>query len=718
MGQREKIFHDSWYRIADQRITLRPSVKIHRQVFRGEVWYVLHDPYTNQFFRFPSEVYEFIARLSSRKTVDEIWNDLVTHTPESAPTQGNIINLLSQLYQGNLIHSDLPPDSVRLFERYEKRETTKIKMTLLNLLFARIPLYDPDRLLKSIFPFIKVLFGPVGIALWVFAVGTGIKLLIDNIQIAMQQTQGILAPSNLFLLYLAIAGGKLFHEFGHSAAVRRFGGEVHTMGIMFLMLTPLPYMDATAAWAFRNKWKRLLVGASGMIFELFIAALAIIVWANTADGILHSLAYNMAVAGSVSSILFNINPLLRYDGYYMLSDLTDTPNLQQLCKKETTYLLEKYLFGKKDSVAIGMSRKESFLMVLYNLASTGYRFLVFGSLLFIVSTKILLLAIIMGTYLVISWMVVPLVKGVKYLFTDPSLSRVRGRAIQVTGAVVAAVLLFLTLIPFPFWFKAPGVLKTEAFKNVTNQTAGVVKKVYVKSGDQVCNGDTLYLMANEELKLTRKGAQAAITEVESLYRKAIHMSQAELMPLENRRKMLYEKRSHIDSQLIDLAVRAPIDGYWYSPSSVHFYNRWIPKGTLVGQLINKERFFFVSAVSQKDIGQLFMRSVTGTEIRFKGQAGSNILIDTMIIIPMEQSRLPSSALGYMKGGEIPVKTTDSSGTEVAEPFYEVRVGVIKNDRVALRHGRSGVIKISLGNQPLLFQWVRRLRQLIQKNYKV
>lgn len=718
MSTREKIFHDSWYRIADQRITLRPSVRIQRQFFRGELWYVLHDPYTNQFFRFPPEVYEFIARMSTRKSVNEIWNELVTHMPETAPTQGNIINLLSQLYQANLIHSELSPDSKRLFERYEKRETKKMQMQMLNLLFARIPVYDPDSLLKSLLPLIRLLFGPAGLFIWLVMIGAGLKSFFDNFNLALQQSQGILAPSNLILLYAAVACVKLIHEFGHAAAVRRFGGEVHTLGIMFLMLTPLPYMDATAAWAFRNKWKRVLVGASGMLFELFVAALAFIVWANTADGVLHSLAYNMAFAASVSSILFNINPLLKYDGYYMLSDVVDTPNLQQQGHMETNFFLEKFLFGRKDGISVASSKKESVLLILYSIVSTIYRFIVFGGLLFFVSTKLLLLAVIMGIYLFLSWMIVPFVKGVKYIVSGPGIARVRGRAILVSSTAIAGIILFLSGVPFPLRFKSPGILKAESFQNVTNNTAGVVRAVYVKSGDLVNKGDTLYTMDNKELELKRREGLAAIEEVEASYRLALFSSQDQLKSLQTQRQVLQEKLNHLDSQLVQLTIKAPIDGVWYSPSSVHFLNRWIPKGTSVGQLINKDKFFFISAVSQREIGQLFLRQVTGSVIRFKGQAGNEIEIDTMIIIPMEQNRLPSSALGFMGGGEIAVKTGDSSGTEAAEPFYEVRMGIIEHKDVALMHGRTGIVSFSLGHQPLLWQWARKVRQLIQKNYKV
>jgi putative peptide zinc metalloprotease protein len=718
MSTRDKIFHDSWYRIANQRITIRPSVRIQRQVYRGEVWYVLHDSYANQFFRFPAEVYEFIARMNARKTVDQIWNELTNRMPETAPTQGDIINLLAQLFQGNLIHSELSPDSVRLFERYSKRENKKRRMQLLNILFARIPLYDPNALLRFLSPVIQRIFSPAGLIVWLVVLGLGINAFLENFSLAVQQSEGILAPSNLFLLYLATVGVKLIHEFGHGAAVRRFGGEVHTFGIMLLMLTPFPYMDATAAWGFRNKWNRILVGASGMLFELFVAAVAIIIWAHTGDGVLHSLTYNIALAASVSSILFNSNPLLKYDGYYMFSDYIGIPNLQQQGQKETTFFIEKYLFGKKNAVPVGSTPKESVWLIVYHILSSMYRFIVFGGLLLFISTKYLLLAILMGIMLFISWMIMPLVNGIKYLATDPGIARVRGRAIQVTLAILSLIIAFIALVPFPLRFIAPGVLKAESFQNVANNTAGIVRTVCVKSGDAVHKGDTLYRMSNDELVIKRREAGAEISEVDANYRLALFASRAELLPLETQRKVLQSRLDHIDSQLVQLTVRAPIDGNWYSPSSVNFVNRWIPKGTSFGQLINRDKYYFISVISQREIGQLFSRQVTGTFIRLKGQAHISLSIDTMIIIPMEQNRLPSSALGYLKGGDVAVKATDSSGVITTEPFYEVRVGVVPGDGVSLLHGRSGFVSVSLGRQPLLVQWARKIRQIIQKNYKV
>ena len=247
MKQERQIFHESWYRIANQRICLRATVKVRRQLFRGTRWYILYDPFSNQFFRLRPPAYEFVARLSNTRTVEEVWREVMECNPQDAPGQEEVIHLLAQLYHANLLHYQLPPDTTKLFERYKQRKQRILKANLLNIMFLRIPLWDPDNFLKRLLPFIRVIMSPIGTIFWSGIVIFAVKEVIDHFSEFRVQSQGILAPSNLFLLYLGAVIVKTLHEFGHAFAVRRFGGEVHTMGIMFLIFTPFPYMDATAA---------------------------------------------------------------------------------------------------------------------------------------------------------------------------------------------------------------------------------------------------------------------------------------------------------------------------------------------------------------------------------------------------------------------------------------------------------------------------------------
>ncbi|MEE9308612.1 MAG: PqqD family peptide modification chaperone, partial [Spirochaetia bacterium] len=431
MIEESKIFHESWYRIANEHICLRASVQIRRQRFRGSLWYVLYDPFNNEFFRLRPSAYRFVARLNLNQTVEEVWKEVMSQHPDDAPGQEDVIQLLAQLYHANLLHYDLPADSAKLFERYRERKQKIRRATLMSIMFFRIPLFDPDNLLKRLLPLARVVMSPFGVALWIGVVAGAIKALIDNWAQVGVQTQAILAPTNLPLLYLALILIKTLHEFGHAFAVRRFGGEVHTMGIMFLIFNPLPYMDATAAWAFRSKWKRVFVGAAGIITEVFVAACAVFIWANTGPGVINALAYNMMFIASVSTVLFNINPLLRFDGYYILSDLLDIPNLHAQSSQHLRHLVERYAFGYKKSQSPAVNFSEGFWLTFFGILSGLYKLVVFTTILLFVADRFLLLGILMAVVCAVTWIMAPLIRLVQYLASSPRLERTRLRAILV-----------------------------------------------------------------------------------------------------------------------------------------------------------------------------------------------------------------------------------------------------------------------------------------------
>jgi putative peptide zinc metalloprotease protein len=291
MAKPGKTFSESWHRVAGLKVSLRPTVKVRKQFFRGQRWYILHDPFNNQFFRLRPEAHDFVSRLRPDRTVEEIWAECLDRYPDEAPGQEDVIQLLTQLYFANLLYFETPADSEKLFERYKKRRQREVKSKLLSIMFIRIPLLDPENILRRSIAVIKYLVSPAGAVLWLLVVAAAVKLVMDRFDEATDQVQGILAPDNLLLLYAGLIVIKSLHEFGHAIVCKRFGGEVHTMGVMLLVFTPLPYMDATSSWAFRSRWQRALVGGAGMITEVFVAALATFLWAYTGPGTLHSLAY-------------------------------------------------------------------------------------------------------------------------------------------------------------------------------------------------------------------------------------------------------------------------------------------------------------------------------------------------------------------------------------------------------------------------------------------
>ncbi|MFM7567100.1 MAG: peptidase M50, partial [Betaproteobacteria bacterium] len=265
-------FSESWHRIAEARIGLLPSVQVQRQRFGGADWYVLQDRFTQRFFRLTPQAWRFVSRLSPRRTVDEAWREALEQFPTDAPSQHEVIQLLGQLHQSNLLYFRSQPDSAEIFDRYRQFKQRELYGKLLGFLYLRIPVLNPNDWLNSIRPLINAMVSVPAAILWLIVVAIGAKAVVENLPQIANQSQGILALDNLIWLYLCMAGMKVLHELAHAFVCKRFGGEVHVFGIMLLVLAPLPYVDATASWAFRSRYERALVGAVGVLSELFMAA--------------------------------------------------------------------------------------------------------------------------------------------------------------------------------------------------------------------------------------------------------------------------------------------------------------------------------------------------------------------------------------------------------------------------------------------------------------
>jgi putative peptide zinc metalloprotease protein len=712
------MFSESWHRIAGQRARLRASVDLRRQQYRGELWYVVHDTFTNAFYRIRPGARRFLLHLTGRLTVEEAWRRCLKEDSAGAPGQSEIVQLLAQLHQASLLQSDLPPDSQRLFERLRQHRQAQVRSTLSSVLFLRIPLWNPDRFLRRFASWIRGVFSPAGLALWSFVVLWGLKVAIDHREQLVDRGQQVLAPGNLALLFAAFFVAKLLHEFGHAFACRVFGGEVHTMGLMLLVFSPVPYVDVTASWAFRERWQRVWVGAAGMYVELFIAALATFLWAHTGSGLLNSLAYNVIFVASVSTLVFNLNPLLRFDGYYILADLTDAPNLQARGRTQVFSWAEKNLFGLKQVAAPAATSREAAYLGLFGLASGIYRIFVFTLIILFIADKFFGLGLIAAVVGGFSLLVLPVAQYVRYLAREPRLESRRPRAIGVTAAALVAVLGFLAFFPCPNHTEAPGMLETREQARIFAGADGYVAAIAARSGQQVGPGDLLVQLTNPELEFRITSADARVRQVRLQENVARGKGGASLRVLQRRREAAEAEQAELLRRRRDLAIRAPLAGIWVSPRANDLVGELVGRGRLVGQIIQPPDFEFVAVVSQDDSARLFAHPDSPAEIRLPGQAGRAIPVSKVQLIPGRQSVLPTAALGWSAHGPVKVRATDSEGLTTAEPYFKAIAVVGDPGEAVLLHGQTGYIRFTTGREPLLHQGWRRLRQLLQQRYQI
>lgn len=719
LDQQRKIFHESWYRLAESKIALRASVQVHRQVYRGVVWYVLYEPFTNKFYRLPQGAYEFVSRLSVNKTVGEVWNGMLNSATGEIPGQGEVIEMLAQLYQSNMLMYDGIEDGAKLFERNQKQNRKKVKASLLNIFFLKVPLVDPDALLNKLRWLISCLISKPFALVWLLTVIVAAKYGVENFDALKDSTQGFLAPSNIGWVYVCTVFVKLLHEFGHASVVKRYGGEVHTLGVMFMLLVPLPYVDATASWSFRDKSKRMLVGAAGMLTEFFIASIALIIWANLGGGILKNLAYNVIIMASVSTVLFNINPLMRFDGYYMLTDLLDMPNLQQRSVQHLKYLLERYIFFKRDAEPVAETWSERVVYFFYGICSSVYRIFLFTGFIVAISQHYLLLSFFMGILLCLTMVIMPVGRFLKYIFASPGLALVRSRAVILTVLFFGSVLLFLFNVPVPDTFKAPGVIEARTYENVIVGESGVVEGIYHYAG-AVHKGDTLMQLKNQELENQLEEKRAQLRETTMSYYQALEDAPENMMPLEKRIGALKQELVKLEEDRINLTVIASIDGIWDIKDLDSYKGRFMHQGDSIGLLLDTSAFDFVAVVSQEEGSRLFADKPRTVSIRLNGDAFVEIQVENIMAIPAASDHLPSAALGWLAGGEVETRMSNAqNGEQTVEPVYIVRAQMSNNLPAVFKyHGRTGKIRFDLGETPLAIQGIRKVRQALQKYYRM
>lgn len=717
-----RTYSDAWHRVASVRACLRSSVRAHRQTFRGEEWVVLRDSLGSDFFRVTADAYAFLSRLNPQRTIDDVWGELMEEQPELALTQEEVVQLLGQLHLSNLLQFDRGAAAASLFERYRKRRSQEIKAMLLGFLSIKVPLIDPDHFLERAMPVIRVVFGPLGATLYAVLVLLGLKALLDESYHLFDQTAGLLAPANLGLLYVGMVLAKLVHEFGHAAACKRYGGEVHKMGLMFLMFAPLPYMDATASWGFRSRAQRMLVGASGVLSELAVAAVAALVWAYTAPGVINSLAYNVIFVASVSTVLFNLNPLMRFDGYHMLVDFLDVPNLFQRSRDQLKYLAEFWLLGIKTAQPVARTPNEAVLLPLYGVVSLGYWVALMSTIIFFIAEQYLDLGVALAWMMFFSVVVLPLFKFSKYLLVSPKLQHQRPRTLALTVGVLTVCFGILAGVPMPDRVRVKGVLQATQSRELYSDSGGALVELLSPPGQWVQPGQALARLENPELEFEIISVQQQREQLLSQELQAITLSVANYEPLERQREAIDQKLVELLRQKHALTVLAPIEGIWSASELDSSQGQWIARGGSLGTIVDVRDWRFVAVLPQINT-HLFEAGVLTTEIRIRGQQEFNLKSAKTEVMPFEQGQLPSPALGMSGGGEIAVQSSDPKGLAAAEPFFRIHAQLpsgpsAEGDELRRLHGRLGTMRITLPNSPLLFQLERGLRQFLQRKFRV
>lgn len=713
----KSLFSPSWYRVAGLKPRLRRHAHIHRHHYRGELWYVLQDLAGGRYYRFTPNAYQVIGLMDGRLTVQDLWEKAAERFGDEAPTQGEMVNLLSQLHAADVMLCDVPPDTAELFRRHSKQERSWWKTNLRSPLSLRFPLIKPEKFLARTAYLVRPLFSTYGALLWLAVVGAALVLAGLNWQ---DLTEGVmdrvLSGQNLVLLVLVFPFIKALHELGHGYAIKVLGGQVPEMGIMLLVFMPIPYVDASSSLAFREKWQRVLVGAAGMVVELFVASLALFLWLFLSPGLLRSICFNVIFVASVSTILFNGNPLLRYDGYYILSDLLGILNLAQRGINYLGYLFKRYAFGLKEEPPY-VGPGERFWFIFYTIAAFIYRIFLYFAIISFIAGKFFFIGILMAIWSIVGLAVVPAVKKIHYVMTSPALREKRGRAVAVIWGLILGVLVLLFLMPFPSWTRTEGVVWAPDESLVRAGAEGFVDRVRATPNTSVKTGEVLIECRDPLLVANVRVLEAQLRELEVQYNDLI--SQLDSVKAGIIKEEIDQTRGNLArarERQAALMIRSPGDGLFILPGVEDLPDRFLKQGDLVAYVLNKDRPTVRVVATQSDIDLVRQRH-RGVKVRLASQVDRVIPALIKREVPGGIEKLPSTALGQGGGGEVPIDPRDKDGLKTFENLFQLDLQLSEPVAHFCLGGRA-YVRFDHGYSPLGFQLYRSLRQLLLRRFNV
>jgi len=713
----EHLLDPSWYRIAEVKPRLRPHVRIHRHSYRGQIWYIIQDGSTGRFHRFTPVAYQLIGLMDGKLTVQQIWDLACQQLGDDVPTQGETKRLLYQLHTADVLQTDTPPDTGELLKRYDRHQRMRWKQNLRSPLAIRLPLFDPEQFLVSLLPVFRPLFGWLGTLLWLSVVGIAVILGVLHWPELTRDISGqVLAPQNLFLIWLAFPLVKALHELGHAVAVKVWGGEVHQIGIMFLVFMPIPYVDASAATAFRGKSKRMIVGLAGMLVEVFVASLALFIWVAAEPGLVKAITYNIIFIASVSTLLFNGNPLLRFDAYYVLADLLEIPNLSQRSNRYIFYLVQRYLFGAKDAESPVSGPGEARWFILYAFASFAYRILIYFAIILFVASQFFVVGVLLAIWASFSMMVLPMGKGIKFILTSPLLRRSRLRALAVSAATLLILVLFVFMVPVPLATMAEGIVWVPEHSMVRASAGGFVSELKAKPRDEVRVDDVILNLEDPLLPVELQVLQGELAALEARYDLFWQEDRVQAEIVQEEIVRVQAELGRTQEQLEDLVIRAPVDGTLVIPRARDLPRRYVRQGELLAYVVQEDTITVRTVVPQ-DAADLVRYQVERVDVRSVERLDEIIPATISREVPSASLELPSAALGTQGGGVIAIDLRDTSGRTALGKLFQFDLK-LPPDMPVEYIGNRVYVRFGHGNEPLAYRWYRKLRQLFLSLFSV
>ena len=694
------------------QVKLRPDLVIQQQFYEGMTHYVVKDPIGLKYFRFKVEEYFLLQQFDGKNTLQDVKRSFERKYRPQTISVDDLIRFASQLHEAGIAQIDTPEQAKVLIERRRKNQWKRVWQFFANILYIKLPIIDPERLLTGMYPYFRWIY-----TRWFITVSVGVMLAALTLVVSQWQDFYAKLPEfqsffnwyTIVYFWCSLAIVKVIHEFGHGLTAKHFGGEVHEMGMLLLVLTPALYCDVTDSWLLPSKWKRIWISAAGIYVECFLAAIATFVWFNTQPGLLNSLMLATMFICSVNTILFNANPLLRYDGYYVMSDWLEIPNLRIKSTQFFIYLFQEKVLGLEVPVQNYMPRSRRFLFVSYAIASYVYRWVVTFSILYFLSQFLEPYGLKSISYMLAIGSLIPLIgtplfQVAKFVHQPGRMRKVKKARAAGFFAAVAASAAGVLFIPTPLHVQGTLVLTAARPAEIYPEVEGQLVEIHVRDGDRVTQGEVLATLSNlpkmrERLALTEQ-VDVNMAKAAAYDTTLSHIEHGIANQLRANAAALNPAVEKVNEQIAKLSLYAPRDGFALGVPHPETTGSWIKPGEKpFCEVADPRKLEAHLLLDQSDVDLVRMdRDAGGPRVWIKIYGDSEHTRRSYVeqVARRNSEEIPPE-LSNLAQGEIATKPDQRTGT--AKPLtavYEVIIPV-ENPDLLLQPSQRGFAKIDCGH---------------------
>ncbi|PIE25603.1 MAG: hypothetical protein CSA62_00700 [Planctomycetota bacterium] len=650
------------------RIGLRRDLEVVRQVLHGRPSYMLHDPVSFRSHLFELDEYEVLSSIVPHRSLSETFEFLVSENALRHEDEEEFYQFILALHHKNLLQLPLS-DSARLFDRYQLRRKAQRPNPLTVVMYHKIALLDPDQFLTRTIAWLRPLFHLPGLILWLSLVFLALWKCSGRFGEMSAEAHQLLTLSNVPLLYLALVGLKLLHEFGHAYACKSYGGAVPEMGAVFIMTAPCAYVDATASWTFDRTWQRVAVGFAGMYVESFIGAACLLLWAATAPGLLHALALNVVLLSTVMTVFFNLNPLMKYDGYYILSDLIGIPNLRERSLAWLTTKAQRFFLGLPSSIRQA-SMREQIIYAAYGIGSFSYKVLLAFTITWMAMIRWPVAGALLG--IAFSWLLIakPCTRLFLWLWNSAATKPCRMRARLLGSAAALSIPAALLLLPVSWSVRAPAVLESLKEHVVRAPEAGFIRLTGLKDGRIVSPGQHLLSIEQQQIPLEILRIKQQRLAAQKLLEQVEFKDPVAAREHSERIAYLTERLAQLEQRSSNLSVLAPERGRLVAKQAHRLGGRYVARGEELFRLASGRAAIHALVPESYALrAQLFPGTLA--EYRLRSRPSETFYAKILSVKPLSSKKQIPRSLSIQAGGEIYAMRNARGQSQSVEPYLHV-----------------------------------------------